>query len=73
MPVDLDEVRKRHERYRHEAIRRDCKHCDEPYPCDAIKLADEVEYLRAEIQQLNHESANPEHDTRFAGPYNERG
>jgi hypothetical protein len=43
MPVDLDAVRKRHERYRHVDIRRDCKHCDEPYPCDVIQLADEVE------------------------------
>jgi hypothetical protein len=53
MPIDLDEVRKGHQKCRAQThppfVERKYDACSfdgRPYPCDAIQLADEVEHLR---------------------------
>lgn len=68
--VDPEKVRECHQEVENAAADNYCRQCENSWPCDAIQLADEVERLRKEIQQMNHESVN---DTRYAGPYNERG
>jgi hypothetical protein len=51
MPIDLDEIRKKHIRG---TIKR-CKCCARAWPCDAIQLADEVEQLRSKYTASQEE------------------
>jgi hypothetical protein len=54
MPIDLDEVRKWHQRAQvpGEHDSRFCRFCKADWPCDAIQLADEVEGLREVVDRL---------------------
>ena len=52
--VDLDGVRKRHISCcdplpPHPCDEHTCQECEQPWPCDAIRLVDEVEWLQKEF------------------------
>ena len=48
--IDLEDIRKRHYKYAWKAGEPEvCDPCGDDWPCDTVRLADEVERLRGEV------------------------